>query len=150
MATLTEHLSAKTGRRVTRWIGAGLAAVMALLIGAGVWLHRWIEREVRHKLFQKWSFEYQSDVSIGRLSISVFPAIRVVGHDLVFRLHDDPKSPPLVRAGRVIVTSGIVALFKSPHRFRHIEVFDAEANIPPHWQGPKSDGKPEPDHPKVE
>src|SRR5947209_1930008 len=137
MATLTEHLSTNTGKRAGRWIGAGLAAVIVLLIGAGVWLHHWIEGEVRHKLFQKWSFEYQSDVSVGRLSISVFPVIRIVGHNLVFRLHDDPKAAPLVHAGRVIVTSGIVALFRSPHRFRHIEVFDAEANIPPHWHGPK-------------
>ena len=150
MATLTEHLSTKTGKRATRWIGAVLAVLMALLIAAGVWLHHWIEGEARQKLLQKWSFEYQSDVFVGRLSISVFPAVRMVGHDLVFRLHDDPKYPPLVHASRVIVTSGIVALFKSPHRFRHIQVFDAEANIPSHWPGPKSDGKPEPDRPKVE
>jgi hypothetical protein len=72
-----------------------LTAVIGIEIaGGGLWLHRKLVAEVRNELLPAWSRDYDSDVTLARLTVRVLPSIQVTGEGLTFRLQGHESEAP--------------------------------------------------------
>ncbi len=74
---------------------------------------------------------YKSDVSLGDLSISLFPQVRATGDNLVFRLTGNPDTPPLVIVRRFTLDADFVGFFRAPRHIRKLTLEGLELHIPP-------------------
>jgi hypothetical protein len=109
-----------------------VVAVLGLgFAGGGLWLHPKLVSEVCDDLLPTWSRDYDSTVTVDRLSVRVFPAIQVTGQGLTFRLHGRESEPPLLRAHRITATAGILEILHKPYHLHLLDIRGLELNVPP-------------------
>src|SRR5438270_1644710 len=129
----------KAHRRAPRvlWWALALVAVVGIGIAAGaLWLHGKLVSVVRDELLPKWSKDYDSTVTLDRLSIWVLPSVRITGEGLTFRIHGHEAEPPLLHARQVTATAGILGIFQKPYKLHLLDVRGLELNVPPSRPSP--------------
>ena len=113
-------------------------AIIAIAFSVGAWwLHHRIVRLVYQDLLPGWGRRYDSDVTVGRLSVSMLPLLRLEGEGLTFRQHGRAGSPPLLYARRVAVTAGLTALLIHPYRLKALDLQGLVINLPPAGERPR-------------
>src|ERR1700759_1148654 len=96
----------RDGRRwISRWwiglIVLGVLAALVMIVSGG-WLSPWAKKKVISAL-QK---QYQSDLEIQSLDLSLFPFPHASGDGLVFRKKDDKDAPPLIKLQHFEASAG--------------------------------------------
>ncbi len=130
---LTMSRDTATGRKVARvpwWVVALVAALGAGIGGGALWLHHKLVSAVRNELLPQWSRDYDSAVTLDRLSVWVLPSIRITGDGLTFRLHGHESEPPLLHARRITATAGILQILGKPYHLRLLDIRGLELNVP--------------------
>ena len=96
------------------------AATIALALRDGV---------VKRRVIRGLSDHLNSDVTIGPMSVSVFPSVRIYGEGLSVRRRVDPaEQPPLIEAARFTVEPGLWHLLNG--RAKYVEVEGLRVTIP--------------------
>ena len=117
--------------RVPGWAIAVVAVVGIGLAGGCFWIHQRVVRMIRTEIIPAWSRDYQSTVTVDRLTVWVFPSVRVILDGLQFKLHGRESLPPLVHARRVTLTAGIFGLAGKVRHLHLIDLEGLELNVPP-------------------
>jgi len=87
------------------------------------------EGVVKRRVIRALSDHFNSDVTIGSMSVSVYPTVRIVAEGLTVRRRMDPADqPPLIEAARFTVEPGIWHLLQ--RRAKHVEVEGLRVTIP--------------------
>jgi hypothetical protein len=118
----------------SRWIRTGFFVALGVLVVvatlAAILVHRF-QPAARNYFISALRQHYKSDVSLGNLSISLFPQVRATGDDLIFRLPGHPTEPPLVIVRRFTFDADLVGFFRKPRRIRKLTLEGLEIHIPP-------------------
>jgi hypothetical protein len=111
----------------------GFVAVVGILsVQLSPYIRAWAVKALRER--------YESDVSIQRLEVlSIFPVVRVNGTGLMLRYRGRKDIPPLVFIQRFAVEGRLLGFFRSPRRFRKLEVEGLAINVS-HAQDQKQAG----------
>jgi len=126
-----------TGSRWIRtglWVAFGVLVVVASL--AAILALRF-QPVARNYFITTLRQHYKSDVSLGNLSISLFPQVRATGDNLVFRLTGRPNSQPLVVVRRFTFEADFVSFFRAPRHIRKLTLEGLELHIPPKSDRPR-------------
>ncbi len=98
----------------------GGAVSIPLLLREGV---------VKRRVIRALSDHFSSDVTIGPMSISLYPSVKIFAEGLsVRRRVDPPDQPPLIEAVRFTVEPGLWHLLKG--RAKYVEVEGLRVNVP--------------------
>lgn len=98
----------------------GGAATIALVLRDGV---------VKRRVIRSLSDHLNSDVTIGPMSVGLFPSVRIIAEGLTVRRRvDPPEQPPLIEAVRFTVEPGLWHLLKG--RAKYVEVEGLRVTIP--------------------
>jgi len=116
-------------RRPRSWrIIVGLLAV-ALVAGAATIVLALRDGVVKRRVVRALSDHFNSDVTLGPMSVSLYPSVRIVAEGLsVRRRVDPPEQPPLIEAARFTVEPGLWHLLKG--RAKYVEVEGLRVSIP--------------------
>lgn len=120
--------------RTGLWVALGVFMVVAAL--AAILAFRF-QPVARNYFIAALREHYKSEVSLGNLSISLFPQVRATGDNLVFRLSGHAQDPPLVVVRRFTLYADFVGFFRTPRHIRKLSLEGLELHIPP------KSGKPE-------
>jgi AsmA-like C-terminal region len=120
------------------WVIAVVAIAGIGLVGGGFWVHQRVVQLVLREIIPAWSEEYDSTVTVDRLTVWVFPSVHVIADGLLFRIHGRESASPLVRARRLTVTAGILGLVGQVRHLHLIELEGLELNVPPDRPRPES------------
>ncbi len=126
-----------TGSRWIRtglWVALGVVVVVAAL---GAILALRFQPMARNYFIAALKQHYKSDVSLGNLSISLFPQVRATGDNLVFRLAGRPNEPPLVIVRRFTFVANFAGFFRTPRHIRKLTLEGLELHIPPKSDRPQ-------------
>ncbi len=127
MQTMTGSRWIRTGL----WVSLGVIVVVAAL--AAILALRF-QPMARNYFITALKERYKSDVSLGNLSISLFPQVRATGDNLVFRLSGHPErpdAPPLVTVRRFTFVANFAGFFRTPRHIRKLTLEGLELHIPP-------------------
>ena len=116
--------------------GTVLVAV-TLAAGAAVWYVRTAEPRLARDLERWLSERLNSEVSIDTLDVSLFPAVRIEGVNLVLRIKGRPDLSPFITIRKWTGTGNLLGLWN--RRLRLVRIEGAELIVPP---GRKQDLKP--------
>jgi hypothetical protein len=114
--------------RTSLWVALGAFVVVAAL--AAILALRF-QPVARNYFLATLRQHYKSDVSLGNLSISLFPQVRATGDNLVFRLTGPPDGPPLVAVRRFTFEANFAGFFRTPRRIRKLTLEGLELHLPP-------------------
>ena len=126
-----EQIQSMTGSRWIHtglWIALGVFVVVAAL--AAILALRF-QPVARNYFLAALRQHYKSDVSLGNLSISLFPQVRATGDNLVFRRSGQPNDPPLVTVRRFTFEANFAGFFRTPRHIRKVTLEGLELHIPP-------------------
>jgi hypothetical protein len=118
----------------SRWIRTGLWVALGLLVvvaSLAAILALRFQPVARNYFIATLRQHYKSDVSLGNLSISLFPQVRATGDNLVFRLTGRPDGQPLVVVRRFTFEADFVNFFRTPRHIRKLTLDGLELHIPP-------------------
>jgi len=79
---------------------------------------------------------YRSDVELGDLRISWFPAVRATGDRLVFRLNGRRDIPPVVQIRRFTLEARFIGFFRNPKRISRLQLEGLLIRLPPRSDKP--------------
>jgi AsmA-like C-terminal region len=121
----------KTNRAPRRWFFvAGLILLITIgLILAALSSHlapltrQWVIGALRER--------YDSDVEMGRFTVSFFPRIRATGEDVLFRHNGRKDVPPLISIKRFSADLGFLGLLSVPKRARTVRLEGLQIHVPP-------------------
>jgi hypothetical protein len=114
--------------RLSLWITAGVLAGLAVAITLLIASFRPMARNyVISALGQR----YKSDVELGNLQISFFPAVRATGDHLVLRPAGSQDGPPMIAIRRFTVEAGFAGFFRYPKRIRKLTLEGLRIYLPP-------------------
>lgn len=108
-----------------------IVAIVALALVVGAVAIALVLREgvVKRRVTRALSEHFNSDVTIGALSVTLFPSVRVAAEGLSIRRHaDPPEQPPIIEAVRFTVEPGLWHLLKG--RAKYVEVEGLRVTIP--------------------
>ena len=74
---------------------------------------------------------YKSNVQLGNLQITLFPAVHAVGDNLVLRLADRPGAPPMIVIRRFTIDARLPGFFSYPKRIDRVRLEGLQIHIPP-------------------
>ncbi len=118
----------------SRWIRTGLWAALGVVVVvaalAAIAALRF-QPVARNYFIATLKQHYKSDVSLGNLSISLFPQVRATGDNLVFRLTGHPNDPPLVIVRHFTFDANFAGFFRAPRHIRKLTLEGLELHIPP-------------------
>src|SRR5688572_4504220 len=84
---------------------------------------------VKRRVIRALSDHLNSDVTMGPMSVSLYPSVRIVAEGLsVRRRVDPPEQPPLIEATRFTVEPGLWHLLKG--RAKYVEVEGLRVTVP--------------------
>ncbi len=78
---------------------------------------------------------YNSEVEIGDLQISFFPAVHATGQNLVLRFGGRRDLPPMIRVRQFTLDSQLISFFRSPKRISRLRLEGLEIQTPPRSAG---------------
>jgi hypothetical protein len=125
---------------MTNWrsVLAGTVLVAATLAaGAAVWYVQTAEPRLARDLERWLSERLNSEVSIDTLDVTLFPAVRIEGVNLVLRIKGRPDLSPFITIRKWTGTGDLLGLWN--HRLQLVRIEGAEIVVPP---GRKQDLKP--------
>lgn len=108
-----------------------LVALLAVTLIAGAVTIALALREgvVKRRVVRALSHHFNSDVTLGPMSMSLYPSVRIVAEGLsVRRRVDPPEQPPLIEAARFTVEPGLWHLING--RAKYVEVEGLRVTIP--------------------
>src|SRR5215470_8926474 len=105
-------------------LGLCIFSAIAVLI-TGAWLSPLAKREIIGVLEQ----DYQSQLEIGSLTVSLFPHPRAVGDALVFRSRGRTDIPPLITLRRFEAQTSWINLLRAPRRITTVQLQGLEIRI---------------------
>jgi len=126
-------------RSLTQWrtVLAGTVLVVVALAAATVWRVQTAEPRLRGDLERWLSDRLNSDVSVGALTVSVFPTVRLEGSNLVLRIKGRPDLSPFITIRKWVGTGSIFGLWA--RRLDLVRLEGAAIIVPP---GRKQDLRP--------
>lgn len=74
---------------------------------------------------------YKSDVELGNLQISLFPAVHATGDNLVLWFNARRDAPPLVQMRRFTLDAGFVSFFRNPKHIGRLRLEGLRIHLPP-------------------
>lgn len=113
--------------RTSLWIAVSFLVVFAAL---ATFLAFRFQPAARNYFISALKQHYKSDVSLGNLSISLFPQVRATGDNLTFRLPGHSSEPPLVMVRRFTFDADFVSFFRTPRHIRKLTLEGLEIRIP--------------------
>jgi len=108
-----------------------VVAIVAVTLLAGVTTVTLVLRDgvVKRRVIRALSEHFDSDVTIGPLSVTLYPSVRVSAEGLsVRRRVDPPGQPPIIEAARFMVEPGLWQLLNG--RAKYVEVDGLRVTIP--------------------
>jgi hypothetical protein len=114
--------------RISLWIAGfvvfGLAVIAAIVIKRFEPVaHDYIVSALRQR--------YKSDVQLGNLQITLFPAVHAVGENLVLRLAGRSDGPPMIMVKRITIDAQLPNFFAYPKRIDRVRLEGLQIHIPP-------------------
>jgi hypothetical protein len=106
-------------------LGVFVLLCAAVMLLSGGWLSPIAKREIVRALQQ----QYQSDLEIRSLAVSLFPAPHATGEALVFRQKDRPGAPPLITLRRFEAHAGWLGLLRTPRRVSTVVLEGLEIRV---------------------
>jgi hypothetical protein len=79
---------------------------------------------------------YQSDVTLGDLRISLYPAVHATGENLVLWFHGDHTTPPMVKIRRFTLDASFINFFRTPKHIGRLTLEGLELHPPPRTAAP--------------
>jgi len=130
------------GLRKRLMVAGMLFLVTAAVLVAGVKLR--VEPALREFVVDALEERFASDLELTRLSVSLFPAIRVTGEELVFRHHGRTDVPPLISLKKFSADVGLLGLLSTPKRVRKVRLEGLQIHVARRREGQdKNQDKPE-------
>ncbi|HWE49207.1 MAG TPA: hypothetical protein VG273_05440 [Bryobacteraceae bacterium] len=108
-------------------------------IGISVIVSRY-EQQARAKVVEALQKQFAVDVTLGSLHLSVFPALRATGENLVVRLAGRTDLPPLIVAKRFVVKAALAGFLRHPNHIASVVLSGLEIHIPPKPDRPEHNG----------
>jgi hypothetical protein len=121
----------KLSRGARILLGAFLAFLLVLSIVIAVAIARF-QPVARQYAISALREQYHSDVELGDLHISLFPRVKAIGENLVFRLPGRKDLPPFIRIRRFTIEARLIGFFRAPKRIRLVRLEGLQIHIPPH------------------
>lgn len=114
---------------IVRRILIGLIVVIILLAG-GIWAaSKPLSEFAKTRLIESLKKQFNSDLDLKRLDVTVFPRVTVNGQDLVFRLHGRTDVPPLITMRKFSATASYLGLLRK--HVSNVRLDGLEIEIPP-------------------
>jgi hypothetical protein len=116
-------------RRPSLWRIVGAVLAIALIGGAVTIALVLREGVVKRRVIRALSNHLNSDVTLGPMSMTLYPSVRIVADGLVVRRRiDPPEAAPLIEASRFTVEPGLWHLLNG--RAKYVEVEGLRVSIP--------------------
>jgi AsmA-like C-terminal region len=123
--------------RTKLWIAAGV--VVILVIVAWMISAPLLSRVVRERMIAALEENFDSQLEVKRLDVSVFPRVAITGEGLVFRLRDRADVPPLFTIARFTAQANVLGLLAKHVSQVRLEGLDIK--VPPRRESPKQHAK---------
>jgi AsmA-like C-terminal region len=107
-----------------------ILAIVAWMISAPL-----LSRVVRERMIVALEENFDSQLEVKRLDVSVFPRVAITGEGLVFRLRDRADVPPLFTIARFTAQANVLGLLAKHVSQVRLEGLDIK--VPPRRDGPK-------------
>ncbi len=127
-------MSSTAGRsnpRARKWILAG-GAILLVLIAAFAILAFYSAPLLRERAVRMLAERFNSDVSLDKLRVSLFPGIGVAGSGLALRQKGEGGKAPVLRVRKFSARTGILELFRSPPHIDNIRLDGLEIDVTSH------------------
>jgi hypothetical protein len=127
--------------RVSRPVRVLLYSLAGLLLGfvaIAAFLAIRFQPIAREYFIAKLRERYQSDVELGKLTISLIPVVRATGDNLVFRFNGRRDVPPLVQIRRFNLEAGFISFFRDPKHINRLRLEGLRIQVPPRTGKPES------------
>jgi hypothetical protein len=127
-------MALRRGFRIALWTAGGLMLVIAVTVTVLVLRFKPVARDYIISTLKE---HYRSDVELGGLEISLFPAVHAGLDHLVLRRPNQKSQPPLISIRRLSFDTGFTDFFQYPKRIRHVRLEGLEINVPPKSKQPE-------------
>ncbi len=118
-----------------RWLLYSVAGFLLVLLAIAATLVARFQPIARDYVISALKQRYKSDVELGDLRISLFPAVHATADNLVLRFGGRADLPPMVRIRRLTLDAGFVGFFRSPKRISRLKLEGLEITTPPKSAG---------------
>jgi hypothetical protein len=108
-------------------------AVLVLLVSAItlIWASVRLKPKLRERIVTAIKEQYQRDVELKAINISLFPRFSAVGEGLVIQQKERSGWPPLIVVKRLTVQATLRGMLSEPLRVEHLTLEGLQLNIPP-------------------
>jgi hypothetical protein len=124
-------------RRMAAYLTAAAVCVAGLGL-AGIFVAMRVERNARGYIIAALKKQFASDVTMGRLHLSLFPSVRATGDDLVLRFGGRSDLPPMIKISRFTVRGRLTGFLRYPKHIGSVELAGLQIHIPPKSGKPES------------
>src|SRR5580692_9275949 len=107
-------------RRMAAYLTAAAVCVAGLGL-AGIFVAMRVERNARGYIIAALKKQFVSDVTMGRLHLSLFPSVRATGDDLVLRFGGRTDLPPMIKISRFTVKGSLTGFIQYPMHIGSVE-----------------------------
>jgi len=107
------------------------AGIFLALVAVGAFLALRFQPVARDYFISTLQKRYRSEVALGSLRISLFPAVHATGDNLVLRLNGRHDAPPLVQIRRFTLDAGFVSFFRNPRHIGRLRLEGLQIHLPP-------------------
>lgn len=116
---------------VFKWIGIGIASLFGLLIIAGLAVPFLVDfNALRDKAIEEVKAQTGFTISLSdKIGFSMMPLPKVTVYDVTVRHPSDTPDAPLVKAGEINVSVGMVSLFAGRVDIAEVNIKDGAANL---------------------
>ncbi len=121
---------------------AALAIIILALTGVVFLVAKHYERNAREQVIAALKKQFNGDVTLGSLQVSLFPGVRATGDGLVVRFAGRTDVPPLIVVKQFRVSASLAGLLRSPLHIGRVDLSGLEIHIPPKQDGARAPGKP--------
>ncbi len=123
-----------SGRFRNRWLRVflySLAGLTLSLVAIAAFLAIRFQPMARQYVVAALSKRYQSEVDLGNLQISLFPAVHATGDHLILWLHGNHEGPPLVQIRHFTFDAAFISFFREPKHIGQLRLEGLQLHLPP-------------------
>ncbi|MCI0338434.1 MAG: AsmA-like C-terminal region-containing protein [Acidobacteria bacterium] len=116
-------------------LGVGAALLLIIMVGL-IWASIWLKPMLRERLITAIKEQYEREVELKDLSISLLSGFSAVGRDLVIHQKDRPGLPPLIVIKRLQLEASLRGMLSEPVRIERLVLEGLQINTPPKQHDP--------------
>ena len=131
-----------------KWLMRG-GVLLLLIVAVGlVWANVRLKPMLRERLVKAVREQYEREVELKDLSLSLLPRFVAVGDGLVLHQKDRPGLPPMVVVNRLTVQATLRGVLSEPLRLERVILEGLQITVPPKQRDPNKPKEPKPKPPR--